>query len=437
MSYLSCHDGVTVRQVGEVFLASKPEIGAFSVLREEELLPFAIFQQCNNNFDELSSHYLRAGMPDSHEIAQGFMDMLAQDGWLRRSYSLNDGSPLETVYFTITKRCNLFCPYCYLGRNHNEQQFMSLAEADNYLTLIQAENPNSHIIITGGEPLIHRNFLSIVTLIGQKDLRCAVLTNGTLLTKEMASRLSTCEHISYIQISLDGITQDVHNRTRAGSFERTMHGINNAIAAGLPFTLAPTIHSGNLHQQVEIARFAVRNGGYYTPNNFRDFPHATPAGLSLTGASLYSTIRDVSNHLREEFGLETLMRIEKNTSLRLNNPVPDRDKSVCGIGHMVIDINWNGDVYPCNLLRESNFLLGNLRVNAFSDIWDRVNDLGIRTRAFDIQKCSSCEVISQCAGGCRAAAYYAYGSFNREDDLCDSLHASHVDKQIRSRQSSD
>lgn len=110
---------ITVRQVGRFFLAANPRIGALSLLLEEELLPFAMLCQSRQRLDAIESLYRSSGLDGeaSHAAAAEFMLMVKQDGWFRRQYPEYDGRPLASVYFTITKRCNLLCPYCYLGHD--------------------------------------------------------------------------------------------------------------------------------------------------------------------------------------------------------------------------------------------------------------------------------------------------------------------------------
>ncbi len=87
-----------------------------------------------------------------------------------------------------------------------------------------------------------------------------------------------------------------------------------------------------------------------------------------------------------------------------------------------MDIDWNGDVYPCNILKRPEFLLGNLFRDGFDAVFKRVEKLGIRVRSYDIPKCSRCVFGGACASGCRAGSEVAFSSFDREDNLCSCLY---------------
>ena len=75
-------------------------------------------------------------------------------------------------------------------------------------------------------------------------------------------------------------------------------------------------------------------------------------------------------------------------------------------------------------------VLGNLFEEEWSDIFQRAVDREIRVMAHDIPKCSGCKFVGTCGGGCRAGAYFAYGSMAREDDLCHLNYSSNIRKLL-------
>jgi radical SAM protein with 4Fe4S-binding SPASM domain len=286
------------------------------------------------------------------------------------------------------------------------------------------------MVITGGEPFLHADILAMIQLISDKGFPFAILTNGTRLTASVAEQLKAYDNLTYVQVSLDGMSRGVHSITRADSYEKTMRGIRLLIEFELPFSLAPTIHEGNLHEIYDIAHYAIANGGGFTPNNLRKFPHDANSTLSLSNDSLYRVMREINNRLVCDFGAKNIEQIRARNRIDFNPNRCRNDKSVCGIAYSIVDLNWNGDVYPCNLLRQDEFKLGNLQVCDFEDIFKKAETLRIRTRSCDIPKCRECELVSICGGGCRAGAFYNYGSFLREDDLCDVLYRSNLDWRL-------
>jgi len=92
---------------------------------------------------------------------------------------------------------------------------------------------------------------------------------------------------------------------------------------------------------------------------------------------------------------------------------------ICGMAHALMDIDWNGDVYPCHLSKGPDLRIGNIFQEDFDAIFRRVEAKGIRVKSHEIEKCSGCKFTSTCAGGCRAGAWFTYGTLEHADDSCD------------------
>ncbi len=132
------------------------------------------------------------------------------------------GSSLTSTVF-LTWACNLRCVYCF--QNHDlSTASMSMEMAERYIdflqkTAVQKRLENIYITLFGGEPLLNFNIgLHILnemkSFCEEFDIRfgCGIITNGTLLTKEIIDKLIqySCD---YIQITLDGV-QSVHDKRR-------------------------------------------------------------------------------------------------------------------------------------------------------------------------------------------------------------------------------
>ena len=66
-------------------------------------------------------------------------------------------------------------------------------------------------------------------------------------------------------------------------------------------------------------------------------------------------------------------------------------------------------MYPCNLLLDKKYLLGNIRERKFSAIWlhaqikEELRELSVD----QFPKCKECEIRYLCGGGCRGTAFNA------------------------------
>lgn len=417
---------------GDLLLVSNPRVGALSVLTDADLVALQLMDLSGSSVDLLEKYFGDCGMENAHARAHavGFRDRMVKDGWTRSEYPNAEGPALMSAYVTITRECNLACPYCYQGLSKRRGRHMPLERIRELFTKIAAINPDCYMILTGGEPLMHPDIGEIFDLIDASTFRLTILTNGMYIDPAMAERMSRLKRLDVVQISLDGMTEEVSAMSRGrGNLAKIRVGIDNAIAAGLPFVLSPTLHAENLHEVAEMADYAIANGGYIKPNNLRQFPkenekmapHAASRlrQLELSQRDLMKAGRDLEVGLVERHGKERVETLKRRYLRYFKCSVEDHNaKGLCGIGWSLLDIDWNGDVFPCHLAKTAELRLGNIFERPFEDLFEEARIRGIRRKSNEISGCSSCSFVSRCAGGCRMGAYYATGSFDKSDDLC-------------------
>ncbi|NIM05173.1 MAG: radical SAM protein, partial [Armatimonadetes bacterium] len=86
-----------------------------------------------------------------------------------------------------------------------------------------------------------------------------VLTNGTLVDREIARRLSGIG-VRGVQVSVEG-PEDVHEKIRGkGSFASCMRGVENLLAEGITVTLNATLSNLNAAYFIELVVFAQLAG---------------------------------------------------------------------------------------------------------------------------------------------------------------------------------
>ena len=111
----------------------------------------------------------------------------------------------------ITNRCNLRCRYCY--------HFESAGDAGEDLSpggvapVLRGAQPlrRQELILAGGEPFIREDLKEIIEGIVRNRMRFAILSNGTLITDEMAAYLASTRRCEYVQVSIDGSVPNTHD----------------------------------------------------------------------------------------------------------------------------------------------------------------------------------------------------------------------------------
>jgi MoaA/NifB/PqqE/SkfB family radical SAM enzyme len=106
------------------------------------------------------------------------------------------------------------------------------------------------VLITGGEPLLHPAFEEINEMFPDFSLRKVLFTNGVLLKNGMLKKLKVHE----IQVSIDGLER-AHDALRgAGTYERSLNAVRQALDAGYAVSVSTMVHAANLEDFDEMER---------------------------------------------------------------------------------------------------------------------------------------------------------------------------------------
>lgn len=147
------------------------------------------------------------------------------------------GRRISYVRLSVTDRCDLRCRYCMPERMQflPRSDLLSVEELVALADILIARGV-SKIRLTGGEPLVRRGILHLVTSVGAR-VGCGLeeltlTTNGTQLAA-VADQLADAG-VRRINVSLDSLDPDrFRTVTRRGNLEQVLDGIAAAKGAGL------------------------------------------------------------------------------------------------------------------------------------------------------------------------------------------------------------
>src|SRR5215471_8798547 len=176
------------------------------------------------------------------------------------------GRTISYLRVSVTDRCDLRCLYCM------SEDMTFLPKAD-LLTLEELDRLCSAFIakgvkkmrLTGGEPLVRRNVMSLVRSLSRHLASGALreltmTTNGTQLAR-FASELADCG-IRRINVSLDTLdAAKFHAITRWGELDKVLAGIEAARSAGLAVKInAVALKNLNEDEIPSLIEWAHGNG---------------------------------------------------------------------------------------------------------------------------------------------------------------------------------
>ena len=172
------------------------------------------------------------------------------------------GRRVHYLRLSVTDRCDFRCVYCMAEK----MEFLPRSEVLSLEELYEVGAAFtrlgvSKIRLTGGEPLVRRDILSLIERLGRLPVELVLTTNGSQLP-QMAQDLVRAG-VSRLNISLDSLRADrFHELTRTGRLEQVLAGIEAARSAGFQrIKLNAVVLKGRNEDEVlDLVEFARRGG---------------------------------------------------------------------------------------------------------------------------------------------------------------------------------
>lgn len=326
--------------------------------------------------------------------------------------------PLNSYYVYLTAGCNLACRHCWLSPTfqpdggtggHLDYRLFELAIEEGLPLGL------SHVKLTGGEPLLHPDFVKMVDLLKEKDLGLTIETNGTLLTGSLARYLKEKSTLRHISVSLDGATPETHDSFRGvkGSWEQAVQGIRYLVEAGYRPQVIMSLHPGNVDEIEPLVRLAEGWGAGSVKFNL----------IQPTGRGELMTEREQVLDIRRlvELGRWVERDLQKQASLPLYYSWPMAFHSlrrlmnggggICDI-FGILGILPTGHVAMCGIgVHTPELVYGQLGANEIVAVWTNHPVLLELRRNLIAQMegiCSRCVIRTECRGSCVAANFHLY-----------------------------
>lgn len=158
----------------------------------------------------------------------------------------------------LTYRCNFKCLHCYVdSRDLSDTHAKELSFHQWKRILDQVHQLGGvYLVLTGGDPLLHKDFFAVYDYAIEKGFLVSVFTNGSTLTDEHIRHFARKRPFN-IEITLNGITQKTYEKITGikGSFARVMEGIKKVKESGLPLVLKTNGLKENKDEIFKIKQF--------------------------------------------------------------------------------------------------------------------------------------------------------------------------------------
>jgi radical SAM protein with 4Fe4S-binding SPASM domain len=331
----------------------------------------------------------------------------------------------------ITARCNLDCRHCYINLPAGDRKARSRELDAAAIGRLGGEAASLGVLwclLTGGEPLLRKDFFEVYSALREKGLLLSVYTNATLAGPD---------HVRFfkeypprdIEVTVYGATARTYERvTRvAGSFAAFRRGLDLLLEAGIRVRLKAMALRSNVGEMEAIAEFCrSRTTDYF---RFDPFLH-------------YRFDRDPARNAeieKERLSPAEIAALEKGDSERFRAMeqncgqliVPGLAESgcrhlfKCDAGKRNFVVGPDGNFRLCASLVHPGCLY-DLKKGSLSEAWKdfvpAVLDKKSDRREY-LENCAKCPIANLCLW-CPAHAYLETGELDAYvDKFCQIAHA--------------
>ena len=164
----------------------------------------------------------------------------------------------------ITDECDQRCKHCYIfsGSNSHIPEIMSRENLykvfNNCIDFCKTFEREPYFYITGGDPILHKNFWELLELFKVNGIFFSILGNPFHIDYEVCKKLKSLGCEKY-QLSIDGL-KDTHNFFRKpGSFDTTLEKISVINKAQICSVIMSTVSKLNIHEILDVIGVIVEH----------------------------------------------------------------------------------------------------------------------------------------------------------------------------------
>lgn len=308
----------------------------------------------------------------------------------------------------LTHKCNLRCTHCY---QEDYSKDLELLDMENifyqFLDFLKVNHFIGHINFTGGEPFLYKHLFEILDLCENNHITFGILTNGTLLNKELILKLKNYKYLKFVQVSIDGLKTTHDNIRGIGTFNKAFKTIKVLHHYHIQTMVAFTVHKKNYLELKKLIKYCR----YHKVDRFW-LDRLIPIGNNQENILSTEEYTHVVHILVEEQKNKKML-IHTNRAIQFisgGNCIYH-----CSAGDDLLVILADGTLLPC---RRLPLEIGNLLKDNLSDLYQNSSILK-ELRSFKYpDECKNCNVKNLCKGGAKCLSYVIYKTYNKKDYNC-------------------
>lgn len=310
--------------------------------------------------------------------------------------------------FELTGRCNFNCKMCYV---HNSDGSDELT-AEQWIDIGRqaVKNGMLYLLLTGGEPLLRKDFKEIYLALKNMGLLISINTNASLIDDEMFEFLKEYKPIR-MNISLYGASDETYKKLCGkAKYNDVVKNIKRLHEAGIAIRINASITPYNVQDIEGIYRFGEELGIPVKGTTYM-FPPVRVNGCKYGEADHRFEAEEAARFqlkCREQY--MTPEQLADNCSvidMEDNDSYTEGEGSRCRAGKTAFWVTWDGRMLPCGMFPVDGW---SIVEHGFMNAWKQVREYvsSLRLPA----KCRGCGYKDSCPS-CAASCLTEEGATDR------------------------
>ena len=358
----------------------------------------------------------------------------------------------ESIQWSITGACNLKCRHCFMSAPHakhgapTHEQIIEIADQIAQCGIFKVE-------LTGGEPLIRRDFLDIIDALAERDIGVStIFTNGWLVDEKLLDALDARHMHPNFQLSYDGVGKHDFLRGIDGAEERTLRALKLLHERKHGISISYCLHKGNadvLRESVKLmASYGVRSMKCGTMLDLGEWTADEMKDLKLSRKEQIEVFEKyIPQYFEDDAPLAIMLSDafmytpgDKQWKIYEEQKCPKEEEYMpsCGVITKHFYIGAEGMVAPCMGMCDCSFASNfpNLFKTPLKEIlrdsiYTRLSTVTVGDVRDHNPKCRQCRFVDRCTGGCRNSVLISGDDYYGIDPEVCNFFESGYDERIK------
>lgn len=316
-----------------------------------------------------------------------------------------------TLQWHITQECDLNCLHCYDRSSRNNVNLSDgLRILDQMRDFCQDHYIRGQISFSGGNPLLHPDFMTLYRAAADRGFATAILGNPT--SSKQVAEIVAVQMPAYFQVSLEGLERHNDLIRGTGHFRRTLEFLDIMADLRVPNEVMLTLTRENIAQVLPLGELLRNRTGSFTFNRLALFGKG--ADLALPERDEYAAF------LSDYFAA---MRDNPVLALKdslFNSVMENEHRELfggcagygCGAAFNFMALLADGEVHAC---RKFPSLIGSANKSNLSDIYHSEIAASYREGS---SSCRGCTLRAVCRGCPAVTASFGGNPLKDRDPHC-------------------